>query len=108
MKWTQLLLGLLLALTFDAVVPFEPTAAGLLQLDDELEEAAQLRARRDHRRDTRAIARAHPAPLGLTAAPRVAVVAPRAVRPRRTETPTPPLRRTADPAAAPPAPGEDH
>ena len=106
MKWRRLLLALLLALAFDAVVPFEPTAAGKLQLDDDLEEAAQLRARRDHRRDALAAARRNPAPLRLTAAPRIERSVPRMIRPQRLEVTTPP-RVAADPTAPPPT-GEDH
>ena len=108
MRWRRLLLCLIFALTFDAVVPFEPTAAGKLQLDDELEEAAQLRARRDHGRDARVTARARPAPLRLTTAARVDGPMPRVVRPRRSESLVRPLRPAADPAAGPPPPGEDH
>ena len=106
MKWRRLLLALLLALAFDAVVPFEPTAAGKLQLDDDLEEAAQLRARRDHRRDAVAAARRNPAPLRL-AAPRVERSVLRVIRTHRLEATTPPPRVAADPTAPPP-PGEDH
>ena len=107
MKWRRLLFALLLALAFDAVVPFEPTAAGKLQLDDDLEEAAQLRARRDHRRDAVTAARWNPAPLRLTAALRVERSVPRVIRPHRLEATTPPPRVASDPTAPPP-PGEDH
>jgi len=107
MKWRRLLLALLLALAFDAVVPFEPTAAGKLQLDDDLEEAAQLRARRDHRREAAAAARWNPAPLRVTAAPRVEQSVPRVMHPHHLEVTTPPPRVAADPTAPPP-PGEDH
>ena len=107
MKWRRLLLALLLALAFDAVVPFEPTAAGKLQLDDDLEEAAQPRARRDHRRDAVATARRNPALLRLTARPRVEMTMPRVTRQHRFDVTTSPPRVAADPTAPPP-PGEDH
>jgi hypothetical protein len=106
MKWRRLLLALLLALAFDAVVPFEPTAAGKLQLDDDLEEAAQLRARGDHRRDAVSAAR-RAAPVRVTAAPRIATPMPSVVRSHRIEVSTPPPRVATDPTAPPP-PGEDH
>src|SRR3954452_22230606 len=99
MSWRRLLYCLLIALTFDAVVPFEPTAAGKLQLDDELEEAAQLRARRDHRRDAHAAQRRSPTPVRVTAAPRVEAPMPHGVRPRRFEVPVRPLHAAAEQAA---------
>ena len=107
MKWRRLLLALLLALAFDAVVPFEPTAAGKLQIDDDLEEAAQLRARRDHRRDAVTVARRSPVALRVAAAPHVQRSLPRVMPSHRLELTTPPPRVAADPTAPPP-PGEDH
>ena len=109
MRWRRLLLCLLFALTFDAVVPFEPTAAGKLQLDDDLEEAAQLRARRDHRRDVSNVTRGTAlAALRVTASPRIDAPMPRPTRPQRTESVVRPSRVATDPPGAPPAPGEDH
>jgi hypothetical protein len=109
MRWRRLLLCLLFALTFDAVVPFEPTAAGRLQLDDDLEEAAQLRARRDHRRDVSNVTRrTAPAALRVVATPRLDAPVPHLTRPQRTESLVPPPRVATDPPGAPPAPGEDH
>jgi hypothetical protein len=106
MKWRRLLLCLLFALSFDAVVPFEPTAAGTLQLDDELEEAAQLRARRDHARDTRETTRARPAQPTVTQPARVTL--PRLDRTVRRESIGRRLLAAADPGSAPPPTGEDH
>jgi|SRR5581483_7409356 hypothetical protein len=98
---------LVFAICFDAVVPFETTPTGLLQLDDELEEAAQLRARRDHSRDARATTRARAAALRDMSLPRVRRPAPRPSVASRAETPPRPLP-AADPGAAPPPGGDDH
>ena len=107
MKWRRLLFALLLAMSFDAVLPFEPTAQGTLQLDDELEEAAQLRARRDHRRDARDTTRAPAAQQRASVVRQVQVPPPRiAVETRRD--PAPRLLHAADPGAAPPPGGDDH
>ena len=107
MRWRRLLLCLLFALTFDAVVPFEPTAAGRLQLDDDLEEAAQLRARRDHGREARAATRGQPTPRIMDTS-RVHASIPRVIRPHRPESSARPVHFVADPTAPPPPSGEDH
>ena len=107
MRWRRLLFALLLALSFDAAVPFEPTAQGTLQLDDELEEAAQLRARRDHGRDVRSAIRARDVQQRVTVARQVPLMPPRVATETRRD-PSPRLLHAADPGAAPPPGGEDH
>jgi hypothetical protein len=107
MRWRRLLFCLLFALSFDAVVPFEPTSFGTLQLDDDLEEAAQLRARRDHGRDVRATTQARAAQQSVTAERRVQLSPPRAAAAPRHD-PSPRLLHAADPGAAPPPGGDDH
>jgi hypothetical protein len=108
MKWRRLLLCLLFALSFDAVVPFEPTAAGTLQLDDDLEEAAQLRERRDHARDTRAATRARASPAQLMGTHRISVPPSRVREAVRREAFARPPLASVDPGTAPPPGGDDH
>jgi hypothetical protein len=107
MRWRRLLFALLLAMSFDAVLPFEPTAQGTLQMDDDLEEAAQLRARRDHGRDLRATTRARTAQQRVSAVHHVRVSPPRIAAETRRD-PAPRLLHAADPGAAPPPGSDDH
>jgi hypothetical protein len=104
-KWRAGLLCLLLAMSWQSIVPVQ-TAARAFQPDAEVEESAQIRPRRDHVRWTHAMTRACVAPVRLTTALREGAL-PRAtavqwqsiVRPRRTGI---------DPGSDPPAAGEDH
>jgi hypothetical protein len=104
-NWRAALLWLLLAMSWQIVVPMQ-TAARAFQPDVELEETAQSGPRRDHARAVRAMTGASTTPVALLTALRqgtpsrvTAVQWQSIVRPRRTGI---------DSASDPPTAAEDH
>jgi hypothetical protein len=103
-KWCTALLWLLLATSWQTAVPVQTTPRAF-QPDVEVEEAAQIRSRRDHARPVRAMTRESTTPVALSTALRQArsnatsVQWQSIVRPHRTGI---------DSASDPPTAGEDH